>query len=502
MRLRLPSSAELDRDAVARGGFRAFVRVAWSRVEQTPLVWNWHMDAICTHLEAVTRGEVVELVINVPPGHSKSLLTNVLWPAWEWSRDPGQRYICATFDHDLATRDARKMRTLVTSDWYTDRWPGVDIPNDRTASTSVTTFTNTSGGFRNSVTVRGAVLGKHAHKHIIDDPIDPQGAALASGVELDEVLRWHGETMGTRFVNPDRPTTVLIMQRIHMRDLAGKLISEGATVLCLPMRYESQHPHRWANRYGRDPRTTEGELLNPVRWPDAAVRRLEKRLGPYGTAAQLQQRPAPAEGGIFRKEWLQHYWTVLPSGGVFTISVDCAFKGLDDSDLVAFQCWYECDAKFYLVDRWTERRDFNTTCNDLVIFAARWKRATEKLIEGKANGVAVMNALERALIGMVEIDPEGGKESRAHGVVPIFAAGEVLLPHPERAEYPDGRRGAEWVRGGVNDLTLDAAEGSYEHTMLGFPKAAHDDDVDATTQYLNHAAGDFAARMINAFKGR
>ena len=87
-------------------------------------------------------------------------------------------------------------------------------------------------------------------------------------------------------------------------------------------------------------------------------------------------------------------------------------------------------------------------------------------------------------------------------IVPIFAAGEVLLPHPERAEYPDGRRGAEWVRGGVNDLTPDAAEGRYEHPLLSFPKGAHDDDVDATTQYLNHAAGDFASRMINAFKGR
>lgn len=498
MRLRLPSAAELDRDAVARGGFRAFARLAWSRVEQTPLVWAWHMDAICEHLEAVTKGELVTLVINVPPGHSKSLLTNVLWPAWEWTRDPGQRYICATFDSDLAQRDARKMRALVMSDWYAARWPAVDIPNDRTASTSVALFSNTAGGFRNSVTVRSGVMGKHAHKHLIDDPIDPQGAALVSGVELEEVLAWHGQTMSTRFVDPTRPTTVLIMQRIHTRDLAAKLLSEGATVLCLPTRYERHHPHR----YARDPRTTEGELLNPQRYPDATVKRLEKSLGPYGAAAQLQQRPVSAEGGLFKKAWLQNYWTALPSGGVFTISVDCAFKGLDDSDLVAFQCWYECDARFYLVDRWTERRDFNTTCNDLVTFAGRWTKAAEKLIEGKANGTAVMNALERVLIGMVEIEPEGGKESRAHGTVPLFAALDVLLPHPERAEYADGRRGAEWVRGGVHDLALDAAEGSYEHTMLSFPKGAHDDDVDATTQYLNHAAGDFAARMIHAFKGR
>lgn len=497
MRLRLPSEAERDRDAVLRYGFREFAKRAWRRVEQTPLVWAWHMDAICEHLEAVTKGEVVTLVINVPPGHSKSLLTNVLWPAWEWTRDPGQRYICASHTERLVLRDARKARALVTSDWYNDRWPGVVIPTDRTTSAAVSSYTNTAGGFRYSVTVRGPVMGSHAHKHLIDDPIDPQGAAMASGIELDEVLRWHGETMSTRFVDPDRPTTVLIMQRIHQRDLAQKLIDEGATVLCLPTRYEKAHPHR----YARDPRTQEGELLNPQRYPETAVKRLEKALGPYGAAAQLQQRPAPAEGGIFKKTWLQRYWTVLPEGGVYTISVDCTFKDTDGTDLVALHCWYQVGADFYLVDRWTERRDFERTCADLVIFCDRWKLAFSKLVEGKANGPAVISALKRVLFGFEEVEPRGGKEARAHAVVPIFSGGNVYLPHPERAEYADGRRGAEWVRGGVNDLALDAAEGSYEHTMLGFPKGAYDDDVDATTQFLNHAAGDYTARFIAAYGG-
>ena len=498
MRLRPPSDAERDRDAIRRYGLREFVKRAWSRVEQTPLVWNWHLDAHCEHLEAVTRGEIQDLVINEPPGNSKSLLTNVLWPAWEWSRDPGQRYICASFAEKLVQRDARKCRSLVTSDWYRARWSAVEIPTDRTASTAVSAYYTTAGGFRYSVTVRQPVTGHHAHKHLIDDPIDPQGAALASGVELDEVLRWWNETMSTRFVDIAAGATVLIMQRLHMRDLAAEMIRRGATVLCLPMRYERAHPHR----YAKDLRTTEGELLNPKRFPELAVQKIERALGPYGTAAQLQQRPAPAEGGIFKKAWLQRYWTVLPPGGVYTITVDCTFKGTNGTDLVAFQCWYECDGCFYLVDRWTERRDFEATCNDLVVFCGRWTKAVEKLIEGKANGPAVISALKRAVIGMTEIEPEGGKESRAHSVVPLFSGGNVLLPHPERAEYPDGRRGAEWVRGGVNDLTLDAAEGSYEHTMLSFPKGAHDDDVDATTQYLNHAAGDFASRMISAFKGR
>ena len=496
MKVRLPSEAERDRDAVRRYGLAEFVRRAWPRVEQTPLVWNWHLDAHCEHLEAVTRGQIQDLVINEPPGNSKSLITNVLWPAWEWASDPGQRYICASFAEKLVQRDARKCRSLVTSDWYSERWSTVEIPTDRTASTAVSAYYNTAGGFRYSVTVRQPVTGHHAHKHLIDDPIDPQGAALASGVELDEVLRWWNETMSTRFVDIATGATVLIMQRLHTRDLAAEMIRRGATVLCLPMRYERAHPHR----YPKDPRTQEGELLNPKRFPEPAVAKLEKALGPYGTAAQLQQRPAPAGGGVFKKEWLRQFWTVLPAGGVYAITVDCAFKGTADSDLVAFQCWYQHGPNYYLVDRWTERRDFDKTCKDLVTFCVRWPKAHGKLIEDKANGPAVISTLKSKVSGLIEVDPKGGKEARAHACVPLFSGGNVFLPHPERAEYPDGRRGATWLRGGVVDLALDAAEGSYEHMLLGFPKAAHDDDVDATTQYLNHAAPSYASRLQSAME--
>lgn len=483
--------ADIDRELVRRRGFREFVKRAWSHVEPSPCVWSWHMDAICEHLEAVTRGEVLKLVINVPPGHSKSLLANVLWPAWEWSHSPEQRYICATFDSDLATRDARKMRSLVTSDWYRARWQGVEIPNDRTASTAVTLFVNTAGGFRNSVTVRGGVTGKHAHKHIIDDPIDPTGAAAHSGIELDYVINWHGQTMSTRFVDPKCPVTVLIMQRVHQRDLAAKLIASGATVLCLPMRYERHHPHR----YARDPRTREGELLDARRHSEETVTALETELGPSQTAAQLQQRPSPAGGGIIKRDWLKNYWTVLPSGGTWSQSWDCSFKGKSDSDFVCGQVWYHHGANHYLVDQVLARMGFNDTLRAIEQLSARYPRAIRKLIEDKANGPAIIETLRASVSGLVEINPEGGKEARARACEPLFAAGNVFLPHPTRAEYDDGRRGAEWVRGGVALDAEEAAVHSYEWFMVTFPNADHDDVVDATTQYLIHSAGSFAQRM-------
>lgn len=487
--------AAVDVERVRRGGFKEFVRRAWPVTEPARLRWGWHHEAMAEHLEAVARGEVRRLVINVPPGCAKSRVCSVLFPAWRWIEDPPHRFINASYADHVVLRDARACRTLVDTKWWRERWPHVRIPGGAAASKAAGYYETSAKGFRFSVTVRGSVTGEHADTQIIDDPIDPLGAAMASGAELDAVLEWWNGTMSSRFREPDKGATVLVMQRLHERDLAAELMRQGATVLCLPMRHERLHPRR----YARDPRTEEGELLHPERYPEEEVKRLEVQLGPYGAAAQLQQRPAPKGGGIFRAEWLRRYWTSLPSTSTWTMSVDCTFKGSDGSDFVSIQVWCHQGPDHYLVDRDTRRMTFTETCAAIEAMAARWPLAITKLIEAKANGPAIIDALKGKLSGLTLVEPDGGKEARAHAVAPLFASGNVILPHPERAEYPSGQRGAVWLRGGVVDLSRDAAEGSFEHALLGFPRARHDDDVDACTQALNHRAGSFVARLRSAF---
>ena len=487
--------AALDVERVRRGGLREFVRRAWPLVESSPLSWGWHLDAVCEHLEAVARREIRDLVVNVPPGTSKTLLASVLFPAWCWIADPRHRFVTASFSERVILHNARRTRSLLESPWWAARWPHVSLPRGSTASKAVDFYALESAGWRYSVTVRGAVLGLHADTHVVDDPIDPQGAAAASGLELDAVIAWHHETMATRFRDQTRSARVLVMQRLHERDLAAEMERAGATVLCLPMRYEPHHPRRWSG----DPRREEGELLVPARYPEEVVQRLERSLGPWGTAAQLQQRPSPAGGGIFRAEWLRRFWVELPREAAWTISVDATFKGGDGNDFVSIQVWAHAGPDHWLVDRDTRRLTFTQTIAAIEAMAARWPRAVTKLIEAKANGPAIIDALQGRLSGLIPVEPQGGKEARAHAVAPLFAAGNVLLPHPERAEYPDGRRGAPWLRGGVVDLSRDAAEGSFEAALVGFPRARHDDDVDAATQALNHRAGSFVARLRSAF---
>lgn len=427
---------------------------------------------MCEYLEAVRLRQIRKLVINVPPGCSKSLFVSVLWPAYVWTTDPGHRFIAVSYSDKVVLRDAERHRSLVKSDWYRGHWPGTEIPSGKAQSDAVSVFRTTRGGMRYSVTVRGQLTGEHGDTMLVDDPIDPLGAMALSGVELDEVLSWWHGTASTRFRDHSRSAKVCIMQRLHQRDLAAEMIREGAEVLCLPLRYEAKHPHRWA----RDPRTRDGELLTPERIGEAEANELAINLGPTQTAGQLQQRPAPAEGGIFREAWFK-YWTELPTGGTWALSVDCAFKDAKDSSFVVVQCWYQHGPNHYLVDQTRERMDFTRTVGAVEAMAGRYPKAHRKLVEAKANGVAVVNVLKTKLSGLELVEPEGGKEARANAVQPLVSAGNVFLPDPERAVYPDGRRGAPWVK---NEFLPE---------VTTFPNAANDDVTDTMTQYLNKAAG-------------
>lgn len=473
-----------DREYVKRKGLAGFVREAWRHVDPHPLTWGWHMDAMCEHLQALARREIRDLVINVPPGMSKSITASVLYPAWVWGpgNDPAHRWIMASYSERVLLRDARKMRTLIGGQWYRDRWPDVRIPTDASASTAAGVYFTTRGGMRYSATVRGSVTGDHADTVGVDDPIDPMGASASSGTELDAVLEWWTGTMPTRYRDHATSARFLIMQRVHERDLTVEFVRAGATVLCLPMRFERSHPHR----YARDPRTVEGELLCSARIPEVAVDKLETTLGPTRAAAQLQQRPAPAGGGAIKGEWFKR-WTELPAGGSWALSVDCTFKVTTDGSFVVIQVWYQHGASFYLVDQRRERMSFTETCTALVAMRVAYPKAHTTLVEDKANGTAVVDALKRDVPGLVLVEPDGGKEARANAVQGLLAGGNVFVPDETAAVYPDGRRGAAWVAGFVAECEA-------------FPRGMHDDQVDAMTQYLNHAGGSFADRFRAAME--
>jgi predicted phage terminase large subunit-like protein len=483
----IPPEAAIERALGLRGRFYDFVKMSWPVIEHgREFVEGWHIGAVCEHLEAVQAGQIKRLAINIPPGFMKSLTTSVMWPSWCWIRDPGYRFIYGSFDASLVgKRDGGKVLDIIQSKWFRQRWGDKVIIKDRDPAAGE--FYTTQGGMRFSTSVGGRVLGRHAHAFVIDDPTKPQGI---TDLSLQEVQRWKKETTASRLLPGG--AFVLIMQRLHERDLAGFAEEEGGyDFLRLPMRFESSLKCSTSIGFS-DPRKEEGELLWPEYKNEEEVSQIEKDMGGKDSAvvaAQLQQRPAPSKGLIFQKDWFQYY-TRLPERLDFVVdSWDCTFKDTDGSDFVAGQRWGVLGSKYYLFPfRVKARLSFVNTCSNVKTFGLAElvplgaegtrppPRAMAILIEDKANGPAVISALEKEIPGIVAVNPEGGKVARANACTPLYEARNVYHPDPSIAP---------WIE-------------DHETSLLKFPKGKNDDDVDSETQalnYLRNKAGAFNAAM-------
>lgn len=306
--------------------------MAWHVLEPgQPYKHGWHVDAICEHLEAITSEELNRLLINIPPGTMKSTLVSVFWPAWEWGPKglPHTRIIGASHEEGLATRDTLKMRRLVTSDWFQERWR-VPLTGDQNQKTY---YENKSTGFRQACAV-ASMTGKRGDRVVWDDPHSVE--ASLSEVKRQSALRVFQETLPTRLNNPDRSAIVIVMQRLHENDVSGLILDNdyGYEHLCLPMEFEPDR--KCVTSIGfEDPRKEEGELLFPARFPREVVDRDKKVMGVMAVAGQFQQRPAPRGGGFFDWEKLEvvklapqlraivRYWDKAGTdgGGAYTAGV-------------------------------------------------------------------------------------------------------------------------------------------------------------------------------------
>lgn len=289
----------LVKDERMKRSLRSFIAGAWSIVEPVNAFQpNWHIDMICEHLEAVSRGEISKLLINMPPRHMKSLLVSVFWPCWEWISSPAKRWLFSSYSHDLSVRDSLKSRRLIQSPWFQRRWG--DVFNLTSDQNQKTRYDNDKTGYRLSTSVGGIATGEGGNSIVVDDPHNVKDA-ISSVTKRSSVLVWWDEVMSTRLDNPKTGSKIIVMQRIHESDLSGHVLAEkGYEHLCLPARYEGNRVVTSLNAV--DKRSVVDEPLWPERYGDAELASLETELGAYATAGQLQQRPEPRGGGMFQTE--------------------------------------------------------------------------------------------------------------------------------------------------------------------------------------------------------
>ncbi|WP_414461807.1 phage terminase large subunit [Hyphomicrobium sp. DY-1] len=309
---------EIDRRACTRS-FAEFAKRAWHVLEPSAVLkWGWSLDAICEHLEAVNAGEITELLMNVPPGCMKSLLTGVLFPAWEWGpMDRADlRYLGTSHNRDLAIRDNMKCRRLIQSDWYQDRWPIV-LTGDQNAKTK---FENDKTGFREAMAFT-SMTGSRGDRVILDDPLSVDEANSEADLLSAEIT--FTESLPTR-VNNEKSAKIVIMQRLNQKDTSGIILARSLNYVHLMLPMEFEPDRKCVTSIGfEDPRTEDGELLFPERFSAQQVEDLKKTMGSYAVAGQFQQRPAPREGGMFKRAWFG-FVGAIPAGTEFVRGWDLA----------------------------------------------------------------------------------------------------------------------------------------------------------------------------------
>lgn len=458
----LLAALEAEERAACQESLYSFLLAAWPVLEPgRAFQANWHHRVICDHLEAVTRGEITRLVINIPPRCTKSTVVGVMWPVWTWLNDPSRQFLTGSHNLALAVRDSLKSRRLMESNWFQGHWPQEGrLKKDQNQKLR---FELEGGGIRIAFGMGSGVTGEGGDFLLIDDP-HPAKEGMWSQANRAAVKEAYDYELFNRLNHADASAIVIVMQRLHEDDLAGHVLggAEEWAHLRLPMEYEPADACATALGF-EDPRQEAGELLHAARFNREWLAGAKERLGAWGAAGQLQQRPAPQGGGLVKLEWFRRYET-LPDPGLWqqVIQVwDTASKA-DEILNCPWVCgtWVITESAIYLKDVFREWMDY-----------PRGKRAVESLaqrdnphavvVEDASTGASLLQELgQEAMLPLVSFRPEGDKVVRLAVETPLIEAGKVLLP-----------RAAPWLA-------------EYERELAAFPNSATQDQADMTSMTL------------------
>jgi predicted phage terminase large subunit-like protein len=451
---------------------RSFIEQAWHVVEPgKEFKGGWHIDAICEHLTYVSLGDIDDLVINIPPRHTKSTLVAVMWPAWEWTWNPSIQWLFATYASSLTIRDSVKCRRLIQSPWYQEHFGDCfQLSSDLNQKGR---FDNDYYGYRLATSVGGTATGEGGDRIVVDDAHNMK--EINSDTIRAGVIDWWRDTMSTRGNDMKKLGRVIIAQRGHHQDLPGHVLSTGGWVhLNLPgyfvpktrcitkSKKESKRiipadpeiftfgdhiqPLHNEQVIFSDPRKLENDLLQEDRFGPDEMRKLSMELTERGFESQIQQNPS-AKGGNIMKE---HHWREweepeLPELSMIIQSYDTAFEEDEEHDYSARTTWgvFEYEERLnrklpwtaqykgqtrlclILLERLNKRMEFPELRENAMMAAELWK-PDKVLIEKKASGHSLAQEMRRANLPVARIKVTDSKFVRAHAASLVLERGCIF----------------------------------------------------------------------------
>jgi predicted phage terminase large subunit-like protein len=445
-------------DSALRNDFSTFIHRTYQTIVPAQKFHpNWHIEAMAWHLQQCFEGNIKRLLITIPPRSLKSISASVAYPAWVLGREPATRIVCASYSENLASKHAQDCRAVMESDWFKRVFPYTRISP---AKNTELNYVTTRQGFRYSTSVGGTLTGRGGNILIIDDPLKPEDALSDS--KRSAVNEWFDRTLYSRLDDKCQGVIIVVMQRLHLEDLAGHITAQEDWVhLNLPAIAECNE------QIAIGPNQTHyrraGELLHPEREPIEVLERAKPVLGSFNFSAQYQQRPLPLEGEIVHWDWFETYNALPPAQPDDEIvqSWDTAYKAEELSDYSVCTTWRVRGKHYYLVDVFREKLLY-PDLKKKVIDHARAYQADVVIVENKSSGMALIDDLRRSgeIATLVAFDPESDKVTRMATQSAKVEGGQVHLP-----------ASAPW---------LD----EFRAELLQFPKGRYDDQVDSLSQFL------------------
>lgn len=444
---------------VLKNDLSAFIQKAFNTINPgIKYNHNWHIDLIAEYLKEIYAGNIKRLIINIPPRSLKSVCVSVAFPAWILGNRPNSRIIVASYSEILSLKHSTDCRLIVLSKWFRNTFSDFELCKDQNEKHK---FATTQNGYRFATSVGGTLTGEGGDILIIDDPHNPQ--QVMSDRYRNKTIEWFSNTFSSRLNDKKNGVIIIVMQRLHQKDLVGHILEKGIgdwNLLSIPAIAEKDTIYTIGNfkKFRK-----KGDILHPSREGKAEIERIKHDMGSYVFSAQYQQNPVVDSGNMIKKEWIRRYEKIEPSR-IF-LSFDTAIKTGLTNDPTVCSVWGEWQNNLYLLHIYREWLEYPELKKRSIELIKSWSPDVV-LIEDKASGQSLLQDLKRLLkTAIIPIKVSRDKITRLACVSPYFESGQIFLP-----------KEAKWLA-------------DYENELYNFPFVEHDDQVDSTTQLIEWYRG-------------
>ncbi len=445
-------------DAILRNDFSSFIRKVFQTINPGIIYeHNWHIDLICDYLDAIEKGEIKRLMINIPPRTLKSICVSVAWPAWLLGQNSKIRIISASYAQNISTKHSLDCRFVIESDWYKEIFKDTRISKKENRKTK---FITTNFGMRFASSVGGSVTGEGGDILIIDDPHNP--AHISSERIRQKTIEWYEQNFVSRLNSKSDGVIVIVMQRLHHNDLCGyleKKDNHNWQILKIPALAESRILYNIGNKnYVME----KDETIHKDREKKEYLTRLASEIGQDNFAAQYLQDPVNNFISILSLKDISYYQSLPHNFDYIIQSWDTAIKTNEESDYSVCSTWYIISDKYYLVHILREKLAYPDLKKQVVKLSKQYS-PKYICIEDKASGQSIIQDLRNeGYMNVIPVKPKLDKITRFASIVPYFQSARILFPNQ-----------SPYLNILIDELTK-------------FPNSNHDDIVDSISQAINY----------------